>query len=233
MCSCFTAICTYSDWPTCTCLGCTCSYTCCSTVNLVCCDVRYFKLHDIILFVSLCPPNCLNCTSANKCNHCDTANKYYLSVTDSLCYLVPDPVTPPTPPTIPHQCPQSTYPNATTTFQLNAAYQIEFLCMVCNATCLECTDLYNCTKCYTLGRNESFFYNYTCINPCINGHYQNYSTHECYCPPDYHFLDTNVSVLYCYTCSYECLRCFGLSNINCTACTPGFYLANGTTSCLN
>lgn len=50
----------------------------------------------MILFVSKCPDNCLNCTSATLCTKCWT--NFTLNYADNLCY---------------QSCPQATYPNAT------------------------------------------------------------------------------------------------------------------------
>lgn len=52
--------------------GCQCSngLGCCINNNCPesnCCDNRYIQITDLIVFVSLCPSNCLICTSSNIC----------------------------------------------------------------------------------------------------------------------------------------------------------------------
>jgi hypothetical protein len=144
---------------------------------------RYLIIRDIILFSSHCQTGCLNCSSTTFCMICNYPT-YHLNPVDHLCYQV---------------CPQATYKNTTTLFRTTSVN--ETLCLTCNATCLECDNLTYCTRCYTLGRNESFLYNNTCVNPCPNLYIRNYTNHTCYCPIDYHFEDTNILVLVCYPCA--------------------------------
>lgn len=184
-----------------------------------CCYLKYIKITDLILFTTNCPNNCVACTTSTTCERCDTTNPlqiYYRCPLDNQCYLT---------------CPQTTYKDNTTLFLNNTGYnQIEYLCSTCNNTCLECDSPTYCTKCFYAGRNESFLYNNTCVNPCYNGYEGNYTTHVCECPLD-GFYEVSA-ILMCYPCAIECVQCFGPSNLECTYCQEGFYLANLTTHCL-
>lgn len=130
-------------------------------VARTCCDKRYIQINDLLVFVSLCQTGCLSCSSATYCKICDHPNGYYLNPTDHLCYTI---------------CPQATYKNDTYLFLNTTTYNgvvstnPEYWCMTCNNTCLECVNLTYCTTCYAYGRNESFLFNNTCVNPCPNGY---------------------------------------------------------------
>ena len=59
----------------------------CSTCNIInpyccggrtCCDQRYIRVNDLLVFASLCPTGCLNCTSTTYCIICDFSLGYYL-----------------------------------------------------------------------------------------------------------------------------------------------------------
>lgn len=180
----------------------------CSTYHgpvRTCCYLKYITITDVILFTSNCPSNCLACSTSTSCTICDTTNPlkiYYRCPLDNLCYLT---------------CPQTTYKDNTTLFLNSAGYaQIEYLCSTCNNTCLECESPIYCTKCFYAGRNESFLYNHTCVNPCYNGYQGNYTTHVCECPLD-GFYEVNATLM-CYPCAKECVRCSGPSNLECTYC---------------
>jgi hypothetical protein len=64
------------------------------------------------------------------------------------------------------------------------------------------------------------------------------TNHSCDCPLDDHYETVIVTAgvnttLACSACAFQCLRCFGSGNLQCTVCNVGYYLANGTTFCLN
>ena len=165
----------------------------------------------MLVFISKCENGCKNCTDRYYCTICNGLIGYFLNPVDNRCYTT---------------CPQATYKDNTTLFLANATInQIEYWCSACNKTCMECENLTYCTKCYPYGRNESFLYNNTCLNLCLNatctshcpnGYEGNYTNHSCYCPLDYHY--EVVAILTCYLCSIECIRCTGPSNLQCTKC---------------
>ncbi len=61
------------------------------------------------------------------------------------------------------------------------------------------------------------------------------TNHTCDCPTLYHYsvITTNNVSMNCYSCAFECVQCFGSTNLQCTVCEVGFFLANATTYCLN
>lgn len=209
VCSCWLAAC----WACCA----SCCPGCC---GWGCCDAKYIQVRDYMLFVSVCPTGCLNCTSASACIMCDTslgALGYYINKADKTCYLT---------------CPQTTYQDIVTTFTTSATTTaiIEYVCSPCPITCLWCTSATVCTICFAYGKNESFLYKGSCINPCIDGFQGNYSTHICVCPIQYYYIDP-VTLL-CTSCAIECVTCTGATNLDCSYCELGYYLAYQTSHCL-
>lgn len=84
-----------------------------------CCDTKYVQITDYMLFVSICPTGCLNCTSATACIICDISLGYYINRADQTCYLT---------------CPQTTYKDKITTFLSSTV--IEYQCSSCPTKCL-------------------------------------------------------------------------------------------------
>ena len=144
-----------------------------------CCDDKYIEIRDMIVLYSPCPSNCATCNSQTNCSSCSGGR--YLNLEDSLCYLT---------------CPQSTYPNTSSYLYGNAAsfsYPSYFasyqsVCLPCASNyCLECINSTHCTRCYTLGRNQSYLLNYTCYQNCPFGYFENMTNHTCDCPQDGYF----------------------------------------------
>jgi len=174
------------------CGACSCPQT------LTCCDQRYIQIRDIILFSSHCGTGCLSCSSQTYCKICDYSNLYYLNPDDHLCYKV---------------CPQATYPNDTGVYFVTDPNTLIFenWCLTCNATCLECSSPSVCSRCYTLGRNESFLFNNTCVNPCPTNYARNYTNHTCDCSIN-NFYEIPATPE-CLPCALECLHCTGPTNL--------------------
>lgn len=71
--------------------------------------------------------------------------------------------------------------------------------------------------------------------PCPNGFFANMTNHTCDCPEDYYFptISADFITMLCTRCAFQCVRCSGPTNLECSVCEAGFFLANGTTFCLS
>jgi hypothetical protein len=178
-----------------------------------CCEDKYIEIRDMIVFYTPCPTNCATCNSQTNCSSCTTGS---LNLADSLCYTT---------------CPQGTYSNtssyyyggvtSTGTYPSPIYFPtFQTACIPCASDfCLECINSTHCTRCYTLGRNQSYLLNYTCLQTCQFGYFANMTNHTCDCPQDGYFkVETNFAginnfTMSCTACAFQCLWCTGSTNL--------------------
>lgn len=208
-----------------------------------------------ITCTSVCPANCIDCTSSSDCNAC--SNKYYLSSDHSSCLPCSDQQTC-------LVCESATV--CTTCITGYYAQSTTGTCLQCPTGCSTCSSATNCLTC-----SDSYQLNTTdpsnitcspvcpdncklCSNPntcttCVDGYYWDVPSTQCTLCPNNCLTCTDSSdcltcvdgtyleklwdsTKRCANCSANCLTCQKLAagstnTLNCTQCATGFTLSAG------